>query len=269
MNGLTEKIYSNKIQCLFYFLTFLFIPAVIPLLIKNIYIAFFDSKSYLNNNFYNFLSDNLFFVIIQFIIFFIFFIIAGKINSEIFSFLNNENWFITFNKSLFPAVIAYGVGFLITLIFNISMTFSLNYLEKFYIISEEFKYWITAPNQGAIDLLEYLKNKNYIKTVIYLTYIVIFVPVYEEFCFRGFLFDFINKHVKRKNWDIILVSLIFALFHIFSFLNTVFAFIMSLFITKARKDTGSINISIWMHAIINFTMITSGIIYYFLSLNRF
>ncbi|MBN2546515.1 MAG: CPBP family intramembrane metalloprotease [Spirochaetes bacterium] len=262
MNFLNEKININK--NLFYFLTFLLIPAIVHNSIKKIIYLLYNSKYYFNGGIYNFLSDNLFFVFIQLFVFFVFFIIIRKLDKGIFGFIGYENWIITFNKSLLPSAIAFGVGFFINMILLIIISKFLNYLENFFIISNEIRSWITAPNEGAINFINYLKDENYFKTAVYLTYIVVFIPFYEEVCFRGFLFDFVNKHVKKKNYDIIIVSFIFALFHIFSFLNTIFAFILSLFITKARKDTGNINVSIWMHAIINFTMIVSGIIYFYL-----
>ncbi|MCK4797099.1 MAG: CPBP family intramembrane metalloprotease [Spirochaetes bacterium] len=198
-------------------------------------------------------SDQLFLMSLQYIAFFILFIIVIKRYKRTINFISKENWFNIMGRAFVPAILAFGFAFFILyLIFSI---FELLPEMSF------FREWLNTPNYGFVVFLENMASKSPLKIMLLFFYIIVLVPITEEVLFRGFLQDSVEKIFKKSYFDIIIVALIFSLFHIFSLSNAIFAFIVGIFLSIQRKKSGSINISIWVHGIINFTGLLSGIFY--------
>ena len=247
-----------KVRGFFLFITFYYIPIILTYLIVYL-LKLLNYK--LNSIFFKqLLSDSLFLYSLYFFILFIFFAFLIKYKKKVLDFFSKENWFISMGKAFIPAIIAFSSGFFIT--FLVIKIFDILPDIKF------IKNWLSVPNEGFIILLDYIKDANTFKIIIWFFYIIVVIPLFEEIYFRGFLQDFIQKIFKRYNFDIIFTALIFSLFHIFSLSNVIFAFIVGLFLSQQRKKNKSINISIWIHCIINFTGLFSGIIFHYLN-NKF
>jgi len=230
---------------LLYFLSLisvLFFDIILKLINKN-----FDVYKLpdLKNNF-------IFQVILLYLVFFILFLLLKIWLKNKFSFFSNENWFITLGKSLIPSIMAFGTAFFVTFLFIIA--------SEYLPIPEDIKEWIKLPNQGFIELFEQIKNENRLNVFIWITAIVVAGPIYEEILFRGFLQESIERIYNKHNLDIIIVALVFSLFHISSLSNTIFAFVIGIFLSRQRKITGKINSSIWIHSTVNFTGLLYGII---------
>lgn len=243
-----------KTRGLLLFILFYFIPLFSTYFILFILNAFFD---YFKLSVYKeLLNDNFFLTSLYFFIILIFFLILIKNNKKLINFFNKENWFISMGKAFIPSIIAFSMGFFVA--FSIIGIFNLLPDIKF------IKDWLEVPNEGYIVLLDYIKSAEHYKVIIWFFYIIVLIPIFEEILFRGFLQDSIQKIFKKYNLDIIITSFIFSLFHIFSLSNTIFAFVVGLFLSKQRKDNQSINISIWIHGIVNFSGLFSGIIYHYI-----
>lgn len=247
--------YYVKVKGLILFIVFYYIPIILTYLI--IYLLNLLNLKLNSVYFKGLLSDNLLLYSLYFFIFFIFFLFLVKRYKKVVNFFSKENWFISMGKAFIPAIIAFSSGFFVT--FLIIKIFDFLPEVKF------IKNWLNVPNEGFIILLDYIKNANTFKVITWFFYIIVVIPLIEEIYFRGFLQNFIQKIFKRYNLDIIFTALIFSLFHIFSLSNVIFAFIVGLFLSWQRKENNSINISIWIHGIINFAGLFSGIIYHYLN----
>ena len=149
--------------------------------------------------------------------------IVKPFNKKIINFFSKENWFISMGKAFVPAIIAFSSGLFVAFL-----------IIKIFDFLPEIKYikgWLKIPNEGIIILLDYIKDANTFKVIIWFFYIIVIIPLFEEIYFRGFLQDSIQKIFKRYNFDIIFTALIFSLFHLFSLSNAIFAFIVGLFLT--------------------------------------
>lgn len=236
---------------------FLFLPIIFSLIILK-------SLNYLTQNIdlpilRSLISDQFVLLFFQTLVFFILFIILRKTKKSYTNFLKKNDFIDTLGKSFLYSIEAFGLGFLITYI--------LITIAEYIPGSELINNWLNAPNYGFVVLLDNLKNQSHIKVILFFMYIVILVPIYEEILFRGFLQDSMSKIFKKYNLDIIIVSTVFSLFHIFSLSNMIFAFIVGIFLSRARKKYDTINIPIFIHCIINFTGLLSGIIYQYFSTN--
>lgn len=257
---INNSLYKNKIWDIFYFFLFILTPFSVAFSFVRI-LDLFSFRYFSIGNFWD-IDQSFIFIVSYIIIFFILLFFIKKIYPENFKFLEKDNsWITDFSNALLPTAIAFASSFLLTVIFNIAVNSLIRLISNFYYINKSIKDWINSPNQAAIDFLTQIAKYRYINALLYLCYIVVFVPLYEEFCFRGVLFNFFSFN-KNKNIDVVIISFIFSMFHIFSLSNTVFAFVMSLFLTYYRKKSNSIYISIWMHALTNFTMLFSAVIYY-------
>lgn len=199
-----------------------------------------------------FLKDPLVIITFQYLFSFFFFFIIWKIDKRNISFISNENWFITLGKALLPAILSFGIAFISVMLF-ISII-------EFLPFPEFIKEWIRVPNQGFVEIFDNIEKRQEYKVIIWFFYIIVIAPIVEEFLFRGFLQDTLIKIFKKFNLDIILTSLIFALFHASSLSNALYSLIIGFFLSSQRKYYGSINISIWIHSLINFTGIIYGIL---------
>lgn len=249
---------SEKFVDIFYFFLFFTFPPLVAILLSKILLSLL-SKVFLPFVDFNY---SFIFIFLHMSFFSIFYSFFKIIKNEIFSFHKEENWLETFSNSISPAAISFGTAFLSTFVISFLLNLLLKFLTNFFKIQIDFYQWIYAPNQAAIEFLSNISDAKYLNLFFWLIYIVVFAPICEEICFRGFLFDFFNKLFNKGNLDIFFVSFIFAFFHVFSFSNAIFAFVMSIFLTFYRKKTNSINISIWIHALTNFTLLLSAIIYY-------
>lgn len=213
-----------------------------------------------NNNFL-ILKDSLIIITIQYSAFFLTLFIIWKIDNRNLSFISNENWFLTLGKALIPSIIAFGVAFIFVMLI-ISIV-------EFLPFPNFIKEWVKVPNQGFIEIFENIDKRESYKVIIWFFYIIIVAPIVEEITFRGFLQEFISKILKRFNLDIIITSIVFSIFHISSLSNALYSFIVGLFLSSQRRYYKSINISIWIHSLINFTGVVYGILlkYYMNKLN--
>ena len=241
-----------KIRGIAYFFFFSFFPILFAVLSTNLLrdIGTKIDLSFLNN----LLSDRLVFLVIQYVVFLICFVIFFEKIIKMNKFFSNaENWFIDMGKAFFPSILAFAIGGFVVYIISsaIELLPEPNFLKK----------WIDEPNYGFVIFLKNLQNASHFRAMFLFVYIIILVPFYEEILFRGFLQDSIEKIFKKYNLDVIVVSLIFSMFHLFSLSNAIFAFVIGLFLSKQRQKNKSINISIWIHCIINFTGLLSGILY--------
>lgn len=244
-----------KTRGLLLFVLFYFIPLFSTYFILFILNALFDHFKL--TVYKKLLNDNFFLTALYFFMIFIFFLILLKFTKKTINFFCKENWFVSMGKAFVPSIIAFSVGFFVA--FSIIGIFNLFPEVKF------IKDWLSVPNEGFIVLLNYIKSAENYKVIIWFFYIIILIPISEEILFRGFLQDSMQKIFKKYNLDIIFTAFIFSLFHIFSLSNTIFAFVVGLFLSKQRKENKSINISIWIHGIVNFTGLVSGIIFHYLT----
>lgn len=239
LTGLRVLILSKNLM---FFLFLLFVPLFVLSIFKS-----FVKVSILNGN------DNLFFATINyasFLLLFFFFYVISKKEVDYFS---NENWFYSLGNALIPSILAFGLGFLSTIIFI--------FLSQISPLPSEIKEWITLPNQGYIEVFLQINANNKFLVILWFFYIIVIAPFTEEILFRGSLQKFIGRVVKFKDLDCLLVALIFSFFHINSLSNALFSFIVGFFLSKARKKSGKINRSIWIHSIINFIGLLYGIIF--------
>ena len=199
-----------------------------------------------------FLKDALVIITLQYLICFLIFFIIWKIDKRNLSFVSNENWFLTLGKALPPAIISFGIAFISVMLF-ISII-------DFLPLPEFIKEWIKVPNQGFVEIFDNIKNNQKYKVIVWFFYIIVIAPIVEEFIFRGFLQETFGKIFKKFNLDIILTSFVFAIFHASSLSNALYSLIVGFFLGSQRKYYRSINISIWIHSLINLIGIIYGIL---------
>lgn len=242
-----------KIRGLILFIALIIIPSVCSFfLLKLIELSgVFFKISFLSN----IASNDLIFMFINFMIFLALVILIKIRFKKILNFISNENWFITMGKSFIPAIIAFGLGLFIAffIIFIFDLFPQLDFLKK----------WIYTPNYGFPLIFENLKKNNHIAVFFLFFFIIVLAPIYEEIIFRGFLQESICKIFRIRNLDIIIVSFIFSMFHINSLSNAVFAFTVGIVMSKVRKETKYINSTVWIHSIVNFTGLLSGLLYFY------
>jgi membrane protease YdiL (CAAX protease family) len=202
--------------------------------------------------------DNLIYMIVQFLFFLALFFLFKLKFKKIINFISNENWFMSLGNALIPAIKAFALG--------LAVTFFITVIFEFILQIESLKKWLYTPNYGFELMYDYLKNFNHIKIIILFFFIVVLAPIYEEIIFRGFLQDSFGKFFKKNNLDVILTALIFSLFHINSLSNAAFAFTVGIILSNVRKRTKSINTTIWIHSIINFFGLITGLLYFYLKL---
>ncbi len=231
----------------------------IPIFLTNFFLYIFNTLSiqFQLTAYKELINDNLFIASLYLFMILISFLILLKCYKKNIDFFSKENWFISMGKALIPSIIAFSMGFFVA--FIIIGIFNLLPDIKF------IKDWLEVPNEGFIVLLDYIKSSEHYKVIIWFFYIIVIIPIFEEISFRGFLQDSFQRIFKKYNLDIIFTSFIFSLFHIFSLSNIIFAFIVGLFLSKQRKDNSSINISIWIHGLVNFSGLFSGIIFHYLN----
>jgi membrane protease YdiL (CAAX protease family) len=249
--------YFSRLNGLFLFFICLVIPIITSALITNVLIKI--SGFYSSNLFLIKLVEEkeIIYLISMYVIFFLLYGLLNfvfKTRERLFS---NENWFISLGKALIPAIIAFGIA-LVILVFITSI---INLLPDNF----KFKNSLILPNKALVELLDFIDDGADYKVIIWLTLIIIIAPIYEEILFRGFLQEFIENFIKYKNVDVIIISLFFALFHIPSFTNVVYAFIIGIFLSIQRKINKSINVTIWMHSLINFAGVVLAIVNQILS----
>ncbi|OHD18632.1 MAG: hypothetical protein A2086_17010 [Spirochaetes bacterium GWD1_27_9] len=238
--------FENFILFLFFFLFPLFSVYFFSFLVEFLYKNFdlIKLKLYFN--------DTLSFLTIQYFVFFLLFYILFYFSKVKISFIKQQNWFYTLGEALFPATFAFATGFLVTVLFVVA--------GDILPIPAFIKDWIKMPNSGFVEIFNNLRGQNHFKVILWFLYIVALAPIIEEILFRGFLQEFFAKLFKKTNFDIYLTALIFGAFHFSSLSNVVFAIVIGYFLSKERKLKNSINISIWIHCIINFTGLLYGII---------
>ena len=201
-------------------------------------------------------NDRILIIPIHYISFIMLLVFIYKYSKKSINFFNKENWFFSMEKAIRPAIKAFALGFFCTII--------IDYLLHFIPGLEYIKNWFKTPNYGLEYFLENFESQNQLKVIFLFFYIIVLAPVYEEILFRGFLQDSLQKLFKKNNLDVVIGAIIFALFHIASLSNTVFAFVIGVYLCKKRKEENGINTTIWIHAIVNFTGLLSGILYLFL-----
>lgn len=115
----------------------------------------------------------------------------------------------------------------------------------------------------SLNLLLFLANSifqftnRYDSTVTHISTIIttgLLAPILEEFIFRGIVYNGLKKFNSKKS-AIVLVTLIFALFH-FELSQMIYALIVGLYLTIVYEKTNDIRISIMAHIAINiFTLL--------------
>lgn len=236
------------------FIGFFLVPVLIIVILNSVVSYFLDP-----GRVRDILNDQITFLSIQYGSFFLLFLIMFKFFRTKIDFIGNENWFLSLGKALFPSIKAFLTGLIaIYIIYSL-----VNLLPADVFI----KKWFNTPNYGFFVLDEYIKSKAHFKVLFLFSIIVVFTPIYEEILFRGFLFDSLHKIFKRKKVVIVLIAFIFALFHIQSLSNMVFAFTVGIYLAYYRQKERSINVSVWIHAVINFTGLISGLFYNYFSKN--
>jgi len=255
MNTYKFKRILIKTRGIFLFSAFLFFPILITFsLLRSLVFFAKDMDLPIITSLAN---DEFVVIFFQTLIFFILFFILYKYKRSYVNYFKKKDLSDLLSKAFLYSIKAFGIGFLITYII---ITIS-SYISGI----EVFNDWLNAPNYGFVVLLDNLKKQSHLKVILLFVYIVLFVPIYEEILFRGFLQDSVSRIVKKRNLDIVIVSLVFSLFHLFSLSNMIFAFIVGVFLSRARKKYDTINIPIMIHCIINFTGLLSGIIYQYFS----
>jgi len=212
-------------------------------------------------------KDEVYGLVLSFLFFFLIFcILEAKYPTYINFFDHNENWFITMGSSLKTSFIAFGLGYLITLAFiSIILVIEkllLPIMGKSPILLENIIKYLDMPNRALADVIAILnRNGDSLTVILWFLSIVVLAPISEEILFRGFLQDFFSNLIKNKKVVIGLTAIIFSLFHLPSLSNTLFTFIVGIFLSIEKEKSGKINIPIWIHAIINFTGILTTIIF--------
>jgi membrane protease YdiL (CAAX protease family) len=201
-------------------------------------------------------GDILFLSIIQYSVFFILIFIIVLRNKKTIDFISKENWVTSLNKALIPAIMAFASGLLISYFFII--------LFDILPLPASLKHWMSTPNQGFIEIIDQIKKEDHLKVVLWFSVIVAVGPIMEEFLFRGFMQDSIGRIFKKYDIDVYLTSFIFSLFHLASLANIIYAFVVGYFLSRQRKKYSSINSTIFIHGLLNFTGLVTGIMYYYL-----
>ncbi len=245
---------KGSLLFLFFFLFPQIIASIIFISIKQI------NKIYNIRLIDNILKDEVFIlIIISYLSFYALFFITFTNSKKTFYFFDNEEWITSFGNALIPTIIAFGSAYTITFFF-IFLTDKIPF-------PNDLKSWINSPNLGITEISIFIDNKEYIKVLVLFFIIIVFTPIFEEIVFRGFLQGSMEKFFKKYNLDIIIVALIFGLFHYQSLSNIIFSFILGLYLSIEKKKHKSINVSIWMHGIVNFTGLLTLIIFKYLNLS--
>ncbi|HOE99793.1 MAG TPA: type II CAAX endopeptidase family protein [Spirochaetota bacterium] len=246
------RIWYN-IRGLLFFLAVLVIPALFLFITKVV------SDRYATGRLNVFIREPLFLITLNYLLIFGVYFILKKIFTIQICLFSAENWFVTMGKAFRPALISFFVGF-VSLIAIIQ-------IFEILPLPESVKSWMKIPNQGYLELFDGINDKNALKIMIWFCYIIVVAPVAEEIIFRGFLQDSLGKFLNKFNADLIITSLIFSLFHINSLSNALYSFIIGIFLSLERKKSGYINVSVWVHVMINFTGLFYGILVNYLSNN--
>ena len=248
-----------KIKGIILFLIFIQIPFLLIFLRQFL----LNSNFFITNTFLNtIINDDIFIITLNYILFFLILLLLILVfKRKAISFITRENWFHSMEKAFKPAIIAFGAGLLTTAI--VFMT--VNLIPGIEII----KKWLSAPNEGFLIIFESLKDDNFFKVIFLFFLIIIIGPLYEEIIFRGFLQEGIRRLFRNSKYTIIAVALVFSIAHFASLSNMIFAFVVGIFLSKKRIENANINTTIWIHSIINFTGLLSGIIYKYLENFKF
>ncbi len=245
-----------KIRGLVFFLGFLIMPILFSAITLNI-IEISNRHSNKSGVINALLNEKILLAsLIMYAFFFIMFYILKKTKSSKINFINRENWFYSLGKALMPAIVSFGLALVI-------MTFTVSIIN-FLPLPEELKKYLVLPNKALTELMGDISHSSGYNIILWLTIIIIIAPVYEEILFRGFLQDFIKRFIKIKNLEIIIVALFFGLFHLPSFANVIYAFIIGIFLSIQRNKNKSVNVCIWMHSLINFAGVVLAIIYQYM-----
>ena len=229
-----------------FFLLLLAIPSLTVFLLS--YLArFYGEDSRLN-----FIGDTQLLMTINYFEIFVIFFFIKKFTPKSVDFFDSEHWFHSLGKALIPSIISFGAGFVILML--------LITIVELLPFPEFLKNWMSVSNQGFIEIFNQISGKNHLRVLLWFFYISVLAPFSEEIIFRGYLQDMVEKNIKKYNIDIIITALIYSIFHINSLSNAIYSFIIGFFLSYYRKKTGYINVSIWIHCLINFTGLIYGII---------
>lgn len=116
------------------------------------------------------------------------------------------------------------------------------------------------PSQVAMSMVKAAKSDTLLLSL-QLFLVIVVAPLSEEVLFRGFLQRFLVKHWGRV-WGIVVVSLVFALFHFSSsqgvgnFPLILALFVLSLFLGWMREKKSSLWTPIGLHVTFNAVSIT-------------
>lgn len=246
------RIWYN-LRGLLFFLAVLIIPALI------LYVTGLIFNLYPSERLNVFIRDPLLLITLNYLLMFGVYFGIKKIFTIQIRLFSPENWFVTMGKAFKPALISFGLGFILLILV----------IQIFEILPlpENIKNWMKIPNQGYLEIFDGINDKNAFKIMLWFFYIIAVAPITEEIIFRGFLQDSLGKFLNRFHIDVVITSLIFSLFHINSLSNAMYSFIIGIFLSIERKKSGYINISIWIHILINFTGLFYGILVNYLSNN--
>ncbi|MBR3731881.1 MAG: CPBP family intramembrane metalloprotease, partial [Spirochaetales bacterium] len=119
--------------------------------------------------------------------------------------------------------------------------------------------WITASNQGFISFLD--GDDAFVK-ILWFLMITAAAPVIEEIVFRGYLQDYAAQLCLHRMpiLTAVVSSFIFALFHINSLANMIFAFIVGLFLSDTVQRHGSLIPSMIVHGTVNTVSLLVGML---------
>lgn len=154
----------------------------------------------------------------------------------------------------------------------IGLTYLINLSFFFIPLPSELVEWYKAPNPAIPQLIEYIDRGSYLNSLLMALIVTVCAPVIEEILFRGYLQSLLARFRVRAvtfranritvNLDIWLTALIFALFHLNSLANTLFAFIIGLYLSVYRRRSRSLVKSIAIHAFVNIIGLTTGVLLY-------
>ncbi|MBR6198855.1 MAG: CPBP family intramembrane metalloprotease [Spirochaetales bacterium] len=119
--------------------------------------------------------------------------------------------------------------------------------------------WVTASNQGFISFLD--GDDAFVK-ILWFLMITAAAPVIEEIVFRGYLQDYAAQLCLHRMpiLTAVVSSFIFALFHINSLANMIFAFIVGLFLSDTVQRHGSLIPSMIVHGTVNTVSLLVGML---------
>lgn len=243
----------HQIRQIFYFLVFLIVPIFLIVLFKTLFTVWIPSVLPSDSEWFQ--SRLIYFLILQYLFLLIGFFSLHLARPRETRFFILDNWFSTLGKALVPAVVTFLAAYLAAMgVFLLSI-----YLP----IPAALKDWISTPNEGFIRIFNEIRDQNVLKIFLWFLVITVMAPFAEEILYRGFLQEFLQyfKTIRRIKLDLVIVNVLFAVFHIHSLSNAVYALVVGFFLSYYRRKSGNINITIWIHGLINLTGLLSGIVF--------